>query len=163
MLKRFLCLLVLATGTAHAGSVQLELDIPSLNVAEYHRPYTAIWLEDDSGQARAHLQLWYDGETRWLNELRRWWRRIGRSATLPADGITGATRGPGGYTLTFDDSHPELKALAAGDYSLVIEVSREVGGRETVRLPFTWPVTSAGEQSASGTSELGAVRLVRTP
>ena len=36
--------------------------------------------------------------TKWLADLRAWWRKGGRSMTLPADGVSGATRAPGQYT-----------------------------------------------------------------
>jgi hypothetical protein len=64
----------------------------------------------------------------------------------------------GSHELTFGADHPALQKLTAGDYELVVEASREVGGRELVRIPFTWgngPV----ETAVQGESELGAVTL----
>ena len=53
-----------------------------------------------------------------------------------------------------------LKSLPAGEYTLVVEAAREVGGREVLKLPFLWP---AGErpqqQQVIGTDELGTVTL----
>ena len=34
----------LASANAMAADLALKLDIPQLNVAEYHRPYIAAWL-----------------------------------------------------------------------------------------------------------------------
>jgi hypothetical protein len=35
---------------------------------------------------------------------------------------------------------PQTQAkLAPGDYTLVVEAAREVGGRELVKIPFSWP------------------------
>ena len=30
---------------AYAAELNLSVEVPQLNVAEYHRPYVAIWLE----------------------------------------------------------------------------------------------------------------------
>ena len=85
-----------------AGAATVNVTIPKLNVAEYHKPYVAVWLEPaTSGPART-LAIWYDvrnqgGEpgTRWLSDLRAWWRKRGRSMAMPTSGISGATRAPG--------------------------------------------------------------------
>ena len=36
-------------GPLHAGEMQISLEIPRLRVAEYHNPYVAVWVEDESG------------------------------------------------------------------------------------------------------------------
>jgi hypothetical protein len=41
----------------------------------------------------------------------------------------------------------------------VIEAAREAGGRELVRVPFTWPAKGKLEAAASGKEELGAVSI----
>ncbi len=46
-----------------------------------------------------------------------------------------------------------------GDYQLLVEAAREVGGRELVRLPFSWPVTEQVSHQADGSSELGKIQL----
>ncbi|HNA21463.1 MAG TPA: DUF2271 domain-containing protein, partial [Agitococcus sp.] len=46
--------------TAQAAELAVNVQIPSLNVAEYHRPYVAIWIEDDSQKFMANLAVWYD-------------------------------------------------------------------------------------------------------
>ena len=51
-----------------------------------------------------------------------------------------------------------MNALPAGQYVVVVEAAREQGGRELVRVPFTWG-GAANTASASGTSELGAVSV----
>lgn len=143
----------------------LELTIPELAVAEYHRPYVAVWLADERNQRIADLALWYDlkladreGE-KWLKDLRQWWRRSGRSAALPIDGITGATRRPGTHRVALVELIPHLHNLAAGNYQLNIEAVREVGGRELIQLPIVLPLTAPVNIQASGTHELGDVRL----
>ena len=79
------------------------------------------------------------------------------------DGLSGATRPVGEHNLTFPAEHPALAALKPGDYQLVVEAAREVGGRELVRLPFSWPVTHQAEHQVSGKTELGNISLTIQP
>jgi len=160
----------LAATPAVAADMQISLEIPRLRVAEYHNPYIAIWIEDEAGKAVATLDAWYDvdlkGEeagTKWLPDLRTWWRRAGRSLRMPADGISGPTQAPGRYDLRFSEGTRPLGRLAPGSYKLRVEAAREVGGRELVTIPFQWPPRSAQTGSASGTAELGAIRLTVRP
>ena len=129
----------LAVGSsAWAATVQLKLEVPRLNVAEYHRPYIAVWVEKagESGPAVAQLAVWYDTKkqnnagTKWLKDMRQWWRQA---------------------------------ALPPGKYEIVVESSREAGGREVQRLPLTWPVKAAATAKAQGEHELGALELTVKP
>jgi hypothetical protein len=162
---RVLGLLALA-GAASAADLSLNVEIPQLPVAEYHRPYVAVWIEGADQTIAANLAVWYNlrgDHTKWLPDLRQWWRRGGRDLKVPVDGLTGATRPVGQHILKFDAAQPPLKSLAPGQYSLVVEAVREVGGREAVRLPFTWPIKAATREAASGKTELGAVALTLNP
>ena len=159
---------VVMAGAAHAGTMELTVEIPKLNVAEYHRPYVAIWIEDASGKVAANLQVWYDiklkdqeGE-KWLKDIRQWWRRTGRDLNLPVDGVSSPTKPPGKNTVKFDTGVGPIAMLPAGEYKIIVEASREVGGKELVEIPFTWGPGAEGTGSASGKTELGAVTLKLT-
>ena len=148
-----------------AAELSFTIEIPQLPVAEYHRPYVAVWLEQPDQRAVANLAVWYDiglrnseGE-KWLKDMRQWWRRTGRELQMPVDGVSGATRAPGRHTLRFDTQRPALSGLAPGQYNLVVEAAREVGGRELLRLPFQWPPTAPQSANAQGAHELGAVSI----
>lgn len=153
-----------AGGTAQAQTMNVSVTIPRLTVAEYHRPYVAIWLEK-GGAAPRTLSVWYDvdkakGEgTKWLRDIRQWWRVSGRTMSFPADGVSGATRAPGEQKIAFTAGKGPLPRLGAGNYTLVVEAAREVGGRELVRLPFSWPPKAGAAVRAKGNSELGAVSV----
>jgi hypothetical protein len=82
---------------------------------------------------------------------------------MPVDGVTGATRPAGEHALTFKNTDKQLAQLAPGKYNVVVEATREVGGRELLRLPFEWPGTQKQQASAKGKTELGAVTLNVTP
>lgn len=160
---------VAATGViaapAFAANLDLTVEIPKLNVAEYHRPYVAIWVERPGEGVVSTLSVWYDvkkkdqeGE-KWLKDMRQWWRRIGRELDMPADGVSGATRVPGKHQVSFADGKAPLPALTPGKYELVVEASRETGGRELLRVPFEWPVKAPTHLAAQGENELGAIAL----
>ena len=169
-MKRSISLLTFA-GAAVAGAPALAADlnvtveIPKLTVAEYHKPYVAIWIENPADSTAAGtLAVWYDAGNKedhgakWLKDMRQWWRKAGREMTFPADGISGATRAPGPQKLVFAGSKGALKALKPGQYNLVVEAAREVGGHEAVRVPFSWGKPGK-PASAKGAAELGAVTV----
>ena len=155
--------------TAQAGEMTVAVEIPRLRVAEYHKPYVAIWIQDGAGKVKANLDVWYDVDMRndegekWLSDLRTWWRRSGRSLNMPVDGVSGPTQGPGTYRMRFAEGQGPLKSLAPGNYTLVVEAAREVGGREVVTIPFAWRPGANKTQSAQGKSELGKVTLAVKP
>jgi hypothetical protein len=159
----------LATGSAIGGEASISIDIPRLNVVEYHRPYVAFWLENADGSKITNLAVWYDAKlkdnegTKWLKDMRQWWRRTGREIAMPADGLSSPTRAPGTHQIAFNDGAKPLTGLTPGSYSLVVEAAREVGGRELLRLPFEWPPKATVTLNAKGESELGALTLKLTP
>lgn len=153
---------------AYAGELNVTVEVPRINAAEYHRPYVALWVEGADQKAAANLAVWYqlkEGKeghgTKWLPDLRQWWRKSGRTLKVPVDGVTGPTRPVGKHALRLDAKHPELAKLAPGKYTLVVEAVREVGGRELLKIPFEWG--KAGTGNAQGKTELGAVSLVAKP
>lgn len=142
-----------------ASAATVTVTIPQLKVAEYHKPYVAVWLEPVGGGAPRTIAVWYDVKkrgneagTKWLADLRAWWRKGGRSMAMPADGVSGATRGPGAQTI------PLPRDLKPGAYVLNVEAARETGGRELVTVPINIPADNA---RATGKTELGAVTLSR--
>lgn len=161
---------LLATSPAYATTLDINVEVPKLNVAEYHRPYVAVWLEGADQKVAANLSVWYqqisnsEGHgTKWLPDLRQWWRKSGRTLQVPVDGVTGPTRPAGKHALSFNDKQPALKQLAPGNYTLVVEAVREVGGRELLKIPFTWPATATQNGKAQGATELGQVTLAVKP
>jgi hypothetical protein len=147
-----------------AADLDIKVEVPRIDVAEYHRPYIAVWIENPDQSINSHLALWYqtdrkkDDGTQWLKDLRQWWRRGGREYAVPVDGITGATRPVGEHRIVVKGNTPPLAQLAPGKYALVVEAVREVGGREIVKIPFEWPAQKQ-QTTAAGKLELGTVTL----
>ena len=150
---------------AVGAELAVKFEIPQLNVAEYHRPYVAVWLERADQSVVSNLAVLYDVKkkdnagTKWIKDMRTWWRKGGKDVTLPLDGVSGATRATGEQTLNFSEAKTGVSKLPAGDYKLVIEAAREAGGRELVRVPFTLPFKGKLAASANGKEEIGAVSL----
>ncbi len=160
---------LLSAVSASASDLTISVEVPALDVAEYHKPYVSIWIENEKGES-TNLAVWYQLEERgqksdkgeeWLKDMRQWWRRIGRDLDMPVDGVSGATRAPGKHSVTFTEGKAPLGKLKRGNYVLLVEAAREVGGRELVKVPFSWPLAS--EQSAKGSKELGEVKLSLNP
>jgi hypothetical protein len=152
--------LIQPVGPAHW---QVSVELPRIDVAEYHRPYVALWLEKPDGSFVSNLAVWYDmrpkkgqGEdgSAWLKDLRAWWRKIGRELSMPVDGVSGPTRGPGRHTASVSPG-----ILTPGDYVLVAEAARELGGREVVRAPLRWDGRRIEGGRAQGRTELGLVEI----
>lgn len=106
-----------------ASGLEVGVEIPRKQVAEYHRPYVAIWIERPDQSVAANLAVWYDlqpkrGEagTTWLKDLRQWWRKSGRDLQMPVDGVSGATRPAGRHQMLFKSAQPPLGQLAPGSY-----------------------------------------------
>ena len=170
MLIRYSFALTAAVAAVPALSAELTLKVqlPRMDIAEYHRPYVAAWIEKAPDQSYAgNIALWYDlkkrdnGGAKWLKEMRSWWRKSGHD-TAVVDGVTGATRTAGDHTLNLLDAKA-VAALAPGQYEVVVEAARENGGREVVRVPFEWPVRKAQSAKAQGQGELGTVSLDAKP
>ena len=170
MLIRYSFALTAAVASVPALSAELtlKLQLPRMDIAEYHRPYVAAWIEKASDQSYAgNVALWYDvkkrdnGGAKWLKDMRSWWRKSGHDTSV-VDGVTGATRTAGDHALNLLDSKA-VAALAPGQYEVVVEAARENGGREVVRLPFEWPVKKPQSAKAQGQGELGAVSLDAKP
>lgn len=163
-------LLMAASLPLGAAQLHIDVELPDITAADYRRPYVAIWLERPDNSVAANLAIWYDvrmrnneGET-WLKDMRLWWRRSGRELSLPVDGVTSATRSPGTHALSFAHGVAPLGELEAGSYRLVIEASREHGGREVVTVPLEWPPSGATPTlDAAGEHELGRIQVRLEP
>lgn len=122
--------------------VNFELQ-PVTGGGRYRRPYVAVWLEDEDAFPVRTALLWLTTKEpgpRWHRDLLRWHRNDG--VRKVADGtdliatIASATRGPGKYTALFNGKDDAGKPLAAGNYTLYVEVAREHGTYQLIRHPL---------------------------
>ncbi|WP_397476228.1 DUF2271 domain-containing protein [Pusillimonas sp.] len=155
--------------TGHTAGLEIQVEIPRIDVAEYHRPYIAVWLQSPDRKIVRDIAVWYDYKLpkeegkKWLKDMRQWWRVSGRGQEDLADGVTGATQAVGTHPIKVADTHSALADLPAGDYEIIVEASREKGGREVLRLPLPWPSDPATSVDAQGGTELGRIQATVTP
>lgn len=140
---------------AHAeGKLTLELTLKQ-QTGEYHAPYTAVWLENERAKSVRTLVLWRD-DPKWLKDIRRWWRKVGRKDAVLVDAVTSATRVAGNHTQSFNLTNDQGNPLVQGAYTLLVEVVREKGGRELIRVPFELDGTNKTYR-ATGKTETGNI------
>lgn len=119
------------------GQTKLNLNLAlKQQTGEYHAPYVAVWVENEQRKSVRTLLLWRK-EPKWLKDIRKWWRSVGRKDPLLVDAITSATKSAGSYPLSFKALDDEGKALPNGNYTLYVEVVREKGGRAIIKKPFS--------------------------
>ena len=100
-----------------------------------HRPFAAIWVEDDKKVPVRNLALWYN-KTRWLPDLRNWYKINSTKFKANQDhyaSVTGATRNPGKYTIKWDGKNDKGDFVAQGNYTIIIESAKEHGSNEIIR------------------------------
>ncbi|SFH10841.1 DUF2271 domain-containing protein [Pedobacter insulae] len=116
-------------------SITFELNVIAGNT---HRPFAAIWVENEDRKSVRNLALWYN-KTKWVPDLRNWYRINGE--VFKADkanyaSVTGATRSPGKYTIKWDGKDDKGNLVPQGKYTIMIESSKEHGTDEIIRQPL---------------------------
>ena len=100
-----------------------------------HRPFAAIWVENEAKEPVRNLALWYN-KTKWIPDLRNWYRINGdnfKAAATNYASSTGATRSPGKYTIKWDGKNDKGEFVPQGKYTIVIETAKEHGTNEIIR------------------------------
>jgi hypothetical protein len=145
---------IMASGVK-AAQHEITLQLPQIETSQYHRPYVAVWVEDAKQQPVRLIALWVE-KPDWLKDLRRFWRKIGRSDSALVDAVSGATQKPGTYTLQWDGKDDQGQPLGSGQYQLLVEAAREQGGRSLVKHEFILPAKGAVIEIAAD-GELGDI------
>ncbi|MDJ0837632.1 MAG: DUF2271 domain-containing protein [Acidobacteriota bacterium] len=148
--------LLLSGNPVAMEKITVELVVPVLKVRPYHRPYVAVWLETTERKGVRTIAVWHEQEE-WLKDMRQWWRKLGRNGKPPFDGVSGATRKPGTYTLHWEVKDSAGRPLPPGEYYLNIEAAREEGGRDFLRQKVQLGARETQEYTLAGDLELGKV------
>lgn len=120
-----------------------------------HRPFVAVWIEDESGNPVRQLALWYN-KPRWLHDLRDWYN-LRVNPDLAAS-VASATRSPGEYTLAWDGRDDKGQLVKQGKYTVMIEAAREHGTYQLIRetMDFNGKLK---QQPLPGNVEIAAASL----
>jgi hypothetical protein len=122
-------------------------------------PYIAVWIENAAGDLVKTVSLWHlqNGQDRWLSEMYKWYAASGGVETNSS-----ATRAPGSYSVAWDLTDADGKAVKDGTYTVCIEALREHGPYSLV----TGTVAIKGtvvNQKLDDNSELSAVSVSYQP
>ena len=158
MYKYLVAALLFCCGSAMAQQeLEIQVELPKIDTGTYHRPYVAVWIENEQQQPVRLVEAWLE-KPDWIKDLRRFWRKLGRSEPQLVDAKTGATKGPGSYKVRWDGKDEQGKAVAAGNYVLFVEAAREQGGRNLAKQAFTWDGSSV-QIEIKASKELGKIQL----
>ena len=116
-------------------SLELTVNVELTRFArDVHRPYLAIWGENESMKPVRTLALWYNKD-RYLVEMKAWYRMA--EAFSDAAGFAhsnaSATRSPGKYTFNSNGKDDAGKLVPPGKYTVYIEAAREHGTYQLMR------------------------------
>jgi hypothetical protein len=156
--KLLLSALLVIAPLSQAETVTIEFQLPQLNTSQYQRPFVAVWVEQ-KGQRQAvkTISVWFD-DKKWLKDIRRWWRKAGRYDQA-VDGVTGATKPPSSYNLTWDGSNIQGQPLPAGEYTLYLEAVREHGNRTLLKQKIMLGTDELQTYTLEAGDELGVVSI----
>jgi hypothetical protein len=153
-----------AGATTAAGAMQLRIDFTFAAAGDrVENPYIAVWIEDSSGALLRTISVWFsDRKSKYLDELKRWYTvDDGGRADGAIDTVSGGSRTPGSYTVSWDGTDGTGAAVTAGDYFVCIEAAREHGPYELVRQSVAIGSSAFTKQlTPSGELTVAAVQLV---
>jgi hypothetical protein len=108
----------------------VEIELSLIEGYRVHRPYVAVWIEDEEHAPVRTIALWF-GKYKYLRELRAWSReesmRSVSEDTHVMNSVSSATRPPGKYTFKWDGRDDFGNLVKAGKYTVMIEAAREHG------------------------------------
>lgn len=141
--------------------IHVTISLPDFDIADYRGPYVSVWISNSKNQLVKSLALRGNSE-RWIQELRTWWRRIGRKNQSLIDGFAGATKKNTPLHLSWDGTDDFGHNVLESTLILNVEVAREHGGRSFEKIPFT--STSLDKPVViKGTGEIGEIKLSTKP
>lgn len=134
----------------------IDLVIPKLEVEKYRAPYVSVWVTDENKKIVRTLAVW-GKDDKWINSNYVWWRRYGRQMTN-LDAVAKPSRQPGQYKLAWDGKDDTGRAVAAGQYQIHIETSREHGEHSYQTFDLDVKAKSS-QQTLAAQKEIGALKL----
>jgi thiamine biosynthesis lipoprotein len=150
------------TGWVSDWALQVFFQAPPVNLAGraagYREPYMAMWISDkQSHPVRTLVMVGKDPQYQKDNYI--WWSLYGGRAPKLVEVRSTGTALSGSYPTFWPGYNDDYKFLAAGEYLLNIESSRE-GGQHTFRSIPIILGTSPFEKTIPPTADKGEVTLI---
>ncbi len=136
----------------------ISLELASPEGGRVHRPYVAVWVEDQNHHSLKTIALWSQ-KPRWLDELRTWYHDAKASTTNVAYTVTSATRSPGKYTLRWDGLNDAGKPVPPGRYTIGIEAAREHGTYQLMHQDINFDGKTVQQFTLPGGTEIAGATL----
>ena len=143
----------------------VDLEIAPQQGYRYHRPYVAVWVEDEGGKPVRTLSAWVNTSgrgPRYIRELRRWFtmERDQEDAGGPdlIATVSSATRLPGQYTVTWNGRDDRGNVVEQGTYRVIIEAAREHGSYQLMQQELTLAAKPVAAD-LPGNEEIGRARV----
>lgn len=139
----------------------VDLEIAAQEGGRYHRPYVAVWIEDEAGRPVRTLSLWVNTTgrgPRYIRELKNWiFAQRDQQAELVST-VSSATRLPGRYSVTWDGRDDNKKPVEQGTYRVHIEAAREHGTYQLMQQDMSFG-TKPIAVDLPGNTEIKGARL----
>jgi thiamine biosynthesis lipoprotein ApbE len=138
----------------------VSLELASPDSPRFHRPYVAVWVEDQNHKTIKTLALWA-AKPRWLNELRTYYHDAdlaGRDITALVS-LTSATRSAGKYSLRWNGLDEAGKPVPPGKYTVFIEAAREHGTYGIMRQEIDFDGRKPQQFTLPGNTEIAGAAL----
>ncbi len=137
-------------------SVNIDVALAAGGGGRYRRPYVAIWIEDAKANPVRSISLW-GNQNKYVRDLSFWWKATNGGKTANRN-IAMGTKNPGKYSVAWDGMDDAGKPLPRGDYTVIVEITREHGGHVKQSAKITCGDKAAtATLSASGESEESTV------
>lgn len=130
----------------------VNIELAVINSPRVHRPYVAVWIEDEEKAPIRTVSLWSE-KPRYLNDLKAWY-----AAQADRASIASATRSPGKYSVKWDGKDNNGKPVKPGKYTVCIEAAREHGTYQIIRQPMDFN-GAPQEVALPGGTEISAASL----
>ncbi len=144
------------------GQATVQFSYTASGGGRINNPYVAVWIENADGALVHTVALWFlqsQKGMRWLPDLRRWNSVDGSQTTI--DTVSGATRTPGDYSVSWNLTDDTGAPVPAGSYFVCIEAAREHGPYSLVRQSVALaPGRSAVDLAPNGELSNGRFDLV---
>ena len=126
-----------------------------------HRPYVAVWIEDEDHAPVRTIALWF-AKYKYLQELRAWSRaeslRSASQDTHVMNSVSSATRPSGKYSFIWDGKDDFGNLVKAGKYHVMIEAAREHGTHQVMHQEMDFS-GSPGQVQLPGEVEIASATL----